>query len=93
MESTGIYGMPVWRLLENDFQLRLVNSRFLKQLAGRKNDVKDAEWIATVLLKEWVRDSFVPDGNSLWKGLSEYFRFYNREKFHQSSVPRRDVFL
>lgn len=27
------------------------------------------------------------DGNSLWKGLSEYFRFYNREKFHQSSVP------
>jgi transposase len=60
MESTGIYGMPVWRLLENDFQLRLVNSRFLKQLAGRKNDVKDAEWIATVLLKEWVRDSFVP---------------------------------
>jgi hypothetical protein len=26
-------------------------------------------------------------GYGLWKGLSEYFRFYNREKFHQSSVP------
>ena len=63
MESTGIYWIPVWRLLENDFQLRLVNAQFLKQLPGRKSDVKDAEWIATVLLKELVRDSFVPDGN------------------------------
>jgi N-glycosylase/DNA lyase len=37
----------------------------------------------TVLLKEWVCNSFVPDGSSLWKGLSEYFRFYNREKLHR----------
>ena len=63
MESTGIYWMPIWRLLENDFRLRLVNPQFLKQLPGRKSDVRDAEWIATVLLKELVRDSFVPDGN------------------------------
>jgi putative transposase len=35
------------------------------------------------------------DENSLWKGLSEYFRFYNREKLHQSPGyrPSRDVFL
>jgi len=48
MESTGIYWIPVWHLLENDFRLHLVNAQFLKQLLGRKSDVKDAEWIATV---------------------------------------------
>ena len=48
MGSTGIYWISIWRLLENDFQLRLVNAQFLKQLLGRKSDVKDAEWIAKV---------------------------------------------
>ena len=75
MESTGIYWIPVWRLLENDFQLRLVNAQFLKQLPERKSDVKDAEWIATVLLKELVRDSFVPDGNI--QSLRQYGRRIN----------------
>lgn len=62
MESTGIYWKPVWHLLENDFRMYLVNPQFIKQLPGRKSDVKDAEWIATVLLKDLVRNSFVPDG-------------------------------
>ncbi len=62
MESTGIYWIPIWRLLEKDFHLMLCNPQFLKQLPGRKSDIKDAEWIATVLLKELVRESFVPDG-------------------------------
>lgn len=61
MESTGIYWIPVWRLLENEFHLLLANPQFLKQLPGRKSDVRDAQWIATVLLKELVRESFVPD--------------------------------
>lgn len=75
MESTGIYWMPIWRLLEDDFHLRLVNPLFLKQLPGRKSDVKDAQWIATVLLKELVRDSFVPDGNI--QSLRQYGRRIN----------------
>jgi len=75
MESTGIYWIPVWRLLENDFHLCLVNPLFLKQLPGRKSDVKDAEWIATVLLKELVRDSFVPEGNI--QRLRQYGRRIN----------------
>ena len=62
-------------MLENDFQLRLVNAQFLKQLLGRKSDVKDAEWIATVLLKGLVRDSFVPDGNI--QSLRQYGRRIN----------------
>src|SRR5690554_5313660 len=64
MESTGIYWKPIWHLLENDFRLYLVNPQFIKQLPGRKSDVKDAEWIATVLLKNLVRNSFVPTTGS-----------------------------
>ena len=47
MESTSIYWMPVWRVLETRFALKLVNPYFIRQLPGRKSDVKDAEWIAT----------------------------------------------
>ncbi len=75
MESTGIYWMPVWRLLENDFKMYLVNAQFLKQLPGRKSDVKDVQWIATALLKELVRNSFVPDVNI--QRLRQYGRRIN----------------
>lgn len=60
MESTSIYWIPIWRVLENDFDLKLVNPYFIKQLPGRKSDVKDAEWIATCLMKDLIRGSFVP---------------------------------
>lgn len=75
MESTGIYWIPIWRLLEKDFHLLLVNPLFLKQLPGRKSDVRDAEWIATILLKELVRESFVPDGRI--QRLRQYGRRIN----------------
>jgi transposase len=60
MESTSIYWMPVWRVLEPSFTLKLVNPYFIRQLPGRKSDVKDAEWIATCLLKDLIRGSYVP---------------------------------
>ena len=43
MESTGIYWIPIWRLLENDFAFHLENPQLLKQLLGCKSNVKDAE--------------------------------------------------
>ena len=61
MESTSIYWMPVWRILESYFSLKLVNPYFIKQLPGKKSDVKDAEWIATCLLKDLIRGSYVPE--------------------------------
>ncbi len=61
MESTSIYWMPIWRILEPYFSLKLVNPYFIKQLPGKKSDVKDAEWIATCLLKGLIRGSYVPD--------------------------------
>src|SRR5262245_40795270 len=46
MESTGVYWVPVWNVLEGKFQLLLVNAQHLKKVPGRKDDVGDAEWIA-----------------------------------------------
>ena len=46
MESTSIYWMPVWRVLENYVSLKLVNPYFIKQLPGKKSDVKDAECVS-----------------------------------------------
>jgi transposase len=61
MESTSIYWQPVWRVLQPDFSLMLANPYFIKQLPGRKSDVKDGRWTAQCLQKELIRGSFVPD--------------------------------
>jgi len=61
MESTSIYWVPVWDILEAmGFDLILVNSFLIKQMPGRKSDVKDAQWIATLLHKGLLRGSTVP---------------------------------
>ena len=61
MKSTGIYWLPIWRILEGHLNLKLVNPYFIKQLPGRKTDVKDAQWVATALQKKLVRGSYLPD--------------------------------
>jgi transposase len=60
MESTGVYWKPVWNLLEGRLELMLVNAREVKQLPGRKTDVKDSQWIAQLLSCGLLRRSFVP---------------------------------
>lgn len=60
LESTGVYWIPIWRILQGHFDLKLINPYFIKQLPGRKTDVKDSEWIATVVQKGLVRGSYVP---------------------------------
>src|SRR4051794_14670708 len=60
MESTGVYWKPVWNLLESRLELMLVNAREVKQLPGRKTDVKDGQWIAQLLSCGLLRRSFVP---------------------------------
>jgi transposase len=61
MESTGVYWKPIWNLLEGQFELLLVNALHIKQVPGRKTDIKDAEWIAQLLQHGLLRNSFVPD--------------------------------
>jgi transposase len=49
MESTGVYWMPVYAVLEGHFELFVGNATHIKNVRGRKTDVKDAEWIADLV--------------------------------------------
>ncbi|UCZ53495.1 IS110 family transposase [Bacillus shivajii] len=60
MESTGVYWKPVWNILESHFQLTLANAKHVKNVPGRKTDVKDAEWLAKLLRSGLIEGNFVP---------------------------------
>jgi transposase len=60
MESTGVYWKPIWNILEDGFELMLVNAQHIKQVPGRKTDVSDCQWIADLLRHGLIRASFVP---------------------------------
>ena len=62
MESTGVYWKPVYAVLEAAGGLELVvgNAQHMKNVPGRKTDVKDAEWIAKLLRFGLIRKSYVP---------------------------------
>jgi transposase len=60
MESSGVYWKPVYNVLEGTFELLLVNAAHIKNVPGRKTDVKDCEWIAQLLECGLLRKSFVP---------------------------------
>ena len=61
LESTGVYWKAPWNILESSFTLLLVNAQHIKQVPGRKTDVRDCEWIADLLRHGLLRASFVPD--------------------------------
>jgi transposase len=61
MESTGVFWKPVWNILEGSLELILVNARHIKNVPGRKTDVKDCDWIAQLLQHGLLRPSFVPE--------------------------------
>jgi transposase len=60
MESTGVYWIPVWNVLEDGFDLLLVNPQHFRAVPGRKTDQKDSEWLAQLLQCGLLRGSFVP---------------------------------
>jgi transposase len=85
LESTGIYWVPVWNILEaKGFELTLVNPWFIKQMPGRKSDVKDAQWIATLLYKDMLRKSYVPAKQI--RVLRNYSRQYVKLQWNASRV-------
>jgi transposase len=60
LESTGVYWKPIYYVLEDAFELLLINMQELKRVPGRKTDVKDSEWLAQLLECGLLRSSFVP---------------------------------
>jgi transposase len=62
MESTGVYWKPIWHILsDGEFELMLANASHVKNVPGRKTDVKDAVWLADLLAHGLVKGSFVPE--------------------------------
>lgn len=61
MESTGVYWKPVFNILEEDFEVMVVNAKHIKFVPGRKTDVKDAQWIAELLQHGLLKGSFIPE--------------------------------
>ena len=60
MEATGVYWKTVFQALEERFECWLLNAQHLRNVPGRKTDVKDSEWICQLVQHGLVRPSFVP---------------------------------
>lgn len=60
MESTGVYWKPIFNILEEDFEVILVNARHIKNVPGRKTDKADSKWITKLLLSGLLSGSFIP---------------------------------
>ena len=107
MESTGIYWQPIYEMLEPCFEgkinILVVNARHMKNVPGRKTDMRDAQWIATLLRAGLLKGSFIPD--KTFRELRHLTRYRksivhditaqkNRiDKFLQSSGFRFTAFL
>jgi transposase len=60
MESTGDYWKPVYNVLEDTFELLVVNAKHVNHVPGRKTDVKDSEWLAELMMHGLLKASFIP---------------------------------
>jgi transposase len=89
MESTGIYWMPVYTMLEGHFELIVGNAMHIKQVPGRKTDVKDSEWIADLIRHGLIRRSFVPP--KPLRELRDLLRY--RRKLIDSQTAERNRML
>ena len=77
MESTGIYWMPVFEILEaHGLEVLLVNARHVKNVPGRKTDVNDAQWLQQLHSYGLLRGSFHPAQE--WSALRAYLRHRDR---------------
>jgi len=60
MESTGVYWKPIFNILEDEFPIVLANPQHLKKIPGKKSDVSDSQWIASLLRCGLIPASFIP---------------------------------
>ena len=107
MESTGIYWIPIYEILEDafsgDITLLVVNARHMKNVPGKKTDIRDSEWISTLLRAGLLNASFIPEKRIReFRDLNRYRKSIIRditsqknrvEKFLQSSGFRLSSFI
>jgi transposase len=89
MESTGIYWRPVYAVLEGHVELIVGNARHIRNVPGRKTDVKDAEWIADLVRHGLIAKSFVPPAPL--RELRELLRY--RRKLIEAQAAERNRLL
>jgi transposase len=87
MESTGVFWKPLWNILEGTVKVILVNARHIKNVPGRKTDVKDCDWIAQLLQHGLLRASFVPERPQ--RDLRDLTRQRSQLTAEQSRVSNR----
>src|SRR5207249_8997150 len=87
MESTGVYWVPVYTVLEERFELIVGNASHMKNVPGRKTDVKDSQWIAELIRCGLIRKSVVPPK---WqRALRDLTRYRRRLLEAQASERNR----
>src|SRR6516165_11265681 len=60
IESTGIYWKPIFNVFDGNFDVILVNAQHVKNVPGRKTDVKDSEWLCKLCKCGLLSKSFIP---------------------------------
>ena len=88
MESTGVYWKPIYNILEDGFEILLVNARHIKNVPGRKTDKRDSKWIAKLLLSGLLRGSFIPPKPT--RELRDLTR-YKRKVIEQVSAEKNRI--
>ena len=75
IESTGVYWRPVHNVLEDYLKVILVNSRYHRNLPGKKTDVNDSIWLAELLRGGLLKGSFIPPKHVReWRDLTRLRR-------------------
>lgn len=87
MESTGVYWKPVFNVLEEDFEIILVNARHVKNVPGHKTDKKDSKWISKLLLAGLLKGSFIPPRDI--RELRDLVRYKKKQVAHVASEKNR----
>jgi len=86
MESTGEYWKPVFNILENNFEVIIVNAQHISKVPGRKTDQSDAEWIAELMQYGLLKASFIPPlGQRELRELTRYRSTFVRERANLSN--------
>lgn len=89
MESTGVFWKCVWNIIEDErYEMKLANAKEIKNMPGRKTDIKDAQWIAELLRCGLIKNSFVPEVEI--RELRDLTR-YRRKIIQQASSEKNRI--
>jgi transposase len=100
MESTGVYWIPCYQILEeHGFQVNLVNARHVKNVPGRKSDVSDCQWLQRLHTYGLLSGSFRPEDQicvlrSYWRHRSNLVRYASDHIQHmQKALTQMNLHL